>query len=80
MRPVVVPRSLTSTEAADRVLGDPNALHLVVLGITRRARNQQLDPLVRSAVAELARTLHPHEAGHRLSHSHILDMLAAEPK
>ena len=61
-QPVIVPRPLTSAEAADRVLTDPDACTWVLHALTTQARGKKLDRRVLDAARELARVLLPHQS------------------
>lgn len=57
--PPAAPRRLSTQALADAVLGDRQALQLVLAGLTRQARARTLDRAVRADAHELARILLP---------------------
>lgn len=57
--PPAASRRLSTQELADAVLGDRQALQLVLAGLTRQARTRTLDRAVRADAHELARVLLP---------------------
>lgn len=57
IKPIVVPRPMTSGEAAGRVLTDTDALGQVLRALTVRVRNGELAPDLAADARELARAI-----------------------
>lgn len=57
IKPLIVPRPMTSAEAAQRVLIDTDALGQVLRALTVRARNGELAPDLAAEAHELARAI-----------------------
>jgi len=57
IKPIVVPRPMTSAEAAQRVLTDTEALGQVLRGLTVRVRNGELPAELAADAHELARAI-----------------------
>lgn len=62
IKPVMVPRPLTSSESADLVLGNSEALQHVLRGLTARVRAEGLGPDLYGDAVELAQAVRMQEA------------------